>query len=251
MSRPVHGSAIVLLSGGMDSATALYWARRRARTLHAVTLAYGQRHVREIAAARRVARAAGVRSHTVLDLPIGRLLSSALTRPGSPLRTGGVRPGIPATYVPARNTILLAIALGLAESQGADSIVLGINALDYSGYPDCRPEYLRAFRRLARLATRAGVERGAEPRIEAPLLRRSKADIVRLGDRLGVPWELTWSCYRGGARPCGRCDSCRLRAKGFAEAGRVDPALGSPTPPRRASRRPHTPSSASPRAGSA
>jgi 7-cyano-7-deazaguanine synthase len=248
LSGPSALSSVVLLSGGMDSATALYWARRRGDRLHALTVGYGQRHDRELAAARRVARAAGVASHTVLQLPIGGLLRSALTRPGRRLRTSGVGPGIPGTYVPARNTILLSLALGLAESRGARAIVLGINALDYSGYPDCRPEYLRAFRRLARLGTRAGVERGEEPRAEAPLLGLSKAGIVRLGDRLGVPWALTWSCYRGGRTPCGRCDACRLRAKGFAEAGRPDPALRpGPSP---APRRRRRPSSASRRAGS-
>ncbi len=239
MSRPRRGGTVVLLSGGMDSATALFWARRRGGPIDALTVDYGQRHLREVAAARSVARAAGVRSHTLLSLPIGGLLPSALTRRAAPLRRSGVGSGIPATYVPARNTILLAVALGLAEARGSRSIVLGINALDYSGYPDCRPEYLRAFRRLARLATRAGVERHAEPVVEAPLLRSSKADIVRIGERLGVPWALTWSCYAGGRRPCGRCDSCRLRAKGFREAGRADPALArtassSRRPPRRA-----------------
>ncbi|HTT26421.1 MAG TPA: 7-cyano-7-deazaguanine synthase QueC [Thermoplasmata archaeon] len=215
--------SLVLLSGGMDSATALYWAKARSSSVDALTVHYGQRHAREIRSARDIARAAGVRRHLVLRLPLGDLLRSGLTDPTAPLRSGGVRGGIPGSYVPARNTILLAIALGVAESGGCDRIVLGINAIDYSGYPDCRPEYLRAFRRLARLATKAGEERGAEPRVEAPLLRLSKAGIVRLGERLGVPWALTWSCYRGRARPCGRCDSCRLRSAGFAEAGRPDP----------------------------
>jgi 7-cyano-7-deazaguanine synthase len=216
---------MVLLSGGMDSATSLFWARSRGREIHALTVGYGQRHERELRSARRLARAAHATSHTVLELPIQPLLRSALTDPAAKVRSSGVRAGIPGTYVPARNTILLALALGAAESRRCDSIVLGINAVDYSGYPDCRPEFLAAFRRLARLATKAGVERREEPWVEAPLLRLSKADIVRLGDRLGVPWAETWSCYKGGARPCGRCDSCRLRSRGFQDAGRDDPLL--------------------------
>jgi len=211
----------------MDSATALYWAKARSSRVDALTVHYGQRHDREIRSARALADAAGVRAHLVLTLPLGDLLESGLTDGSARLRTGGVRGGIPSSYVPARNTILLAIALGIAESRQCDRIVLGINAIDYSGYPDCRPEYLRAFRRLARLATKAGVERHAEPIVEAPLLRSSKSDIVRRGERLGVPWELTWSCYLGGRRPCGRCDSCRLRATGFAQAGRPDPLVPS------------------------
>jgi 7-cyano-7-deazaguanine synthase len=226
MSRPVRGErALVLLSGGMDSATALYWARSRSREVVALTVHYGQRHAKEIASARRVAHSAKVRTHLFLRLPLRGLLASGLIDPSARLRTSGVAPGIPSSYVPARNTILLAMALGIAESRGCDRIVLGINAVDYSGYPDCRPEYLRAFQRLARLATKAGVERHAEPRIDAPLLRLSKAQIVQLGSRLHVPFELTWSCYRGGRRPCGRCDSCRLRAAGFEAAGRMDPLL--------------------------
>lgn len=215
--------SLVLLSGGMDSTTALFWAKARGRELHGLTVRYGQRHDRELRSARRVGTLAGLASHTVLELPLRPLFRSALTDPSARLRTSGVRPGIPGSYVPARNTVLLALALAAAESRRCDSIVIGINAVDYSGYPDCRPEFLAAFRRLARLATKAGVERGEEPKVEAPLLRLTKADIVRLGDRLGVPWADTWSCYRGGARPCGRCDSCRLRARGFAEAGRSDP----------------------------
>jgi 7-cyano-7-deazaguanine synthase len=224
-AAPGHRS-LVLLSGGMDSATALFWARSRSRSVDALTVLYGQRHLREVRSARRIARAGGVRDHLVLRLPLGELLRSGLTRPTARLRSSGVRPGIPSSYVPARNTIFLAVALGVAEARGCDRIVLGINAVDYSGYPDCRPEYLRAFQRLARLATKAGVERHAEPVVQAPLLRLSKADIVRLGDRLEVPWGLTWSCYLGGRRPCGRCDSCRLRALGFAAAGRQDPLVG-------------------------
>jgi 7-cyano-7-deazaguanine synthase len=221
--RRAAGS-VVLLSGGMDSATCLALARRRNPPVHALTIEYGQRHAREVRSARVLARRYGVVRHLQVSLPLAPLLDSALTRPDHPLPGGGTRRGrIPATYVPARNTILLAVALGYAESHRLNAIYLGANAIDYSGYPDCRPEYLRAFERLARLATRAGVSEGWRVRVKAPLLRLSKAEIVRLGDRLGVPWEVTWSCYAGGRVPCGRCDACRLRARGFRGAGRSDP----------------------------
>jgi 7-cyano-7-deazaguanine synthase len=224
-----HGTAIVLLSGGMDSATALAVALQHSRRVDCLTVSYGQRHRREIQSARRLAVHFHIRHHRILHLPLAPLLRSALTNSSRPLprarRTRAPGP-IPATYVPARNTILLSIALGYAESIGAEAIYIGANAIDYSGYPDCRPEYFRAFEHLARLATRAGVERGWAIRIEAPLLRLSKADIVRLGERLHVPWGQTWSCYAGGRRPCGRCDSCALRARGFEIAGIRDPLLG-------------------------
>lgn len=221
-----QGTAIVLLSGGMDSATALAVARRRFRRVDCLTVVYGQRHGREIRSARRLADHFGATQHRVLRLPLAPLLKSSLTDRSRPLPTAHLgRPpsGIPSTYVPARNTILLAVALGYAESIRAQAIYIGANAVDYSGYPDCRPEYFRAFERLARLATRAGVERGWEVRVEAPLLHLSKADIVRLGNRLRVPWGMTWSCYAGGRRPCESCDSCALRAKGFEGAGTPDP----------------------------
>lgn len=253
----VMPGSVVLLSGGMDSATCLALATRRHPPVHALTVLYGQRHSREVRSARSLARHYGVARHTILRLPLEKLLSSALTdrRRALPSRR---RPGgrIPSTYVPARNTILLAVALGYAESHGLGRIYLGANAVDYSGYPDCRPEYLRAFERLARRATRASVERAEEVRIEAPLLRLSKAEIVRTGDRLGVPWELTWSCYAGGRFPCGACDACRLREKGFTEAGRVDPGRPSPpssfprAPGSRVGPRTYRTSSASPRSGS-
>lgn len=253
-SNELPGS-VVLLSGGMDSATCLALAARDRPPVHAVTVLYGQRHEREIASARALARRFGAAEHVVLRLPIGGLLPSALTRTEIPIpHRAAARGRIPATYVPARNTILLSIALGYAESHGLGAIYLGANAIDYSGYPDCRPEYLRAFERLAGLATRAAVERGERVRILAPLLRRSKADIVRLGEQLGVPWGLTWSCYEGGRTPCGRCASCRLRAKGFRDAGVVD--AGVPTVSSRARLRPsgsparRRRSSASRRAGS-
>jgi 7-cyano-7-deazaguanine synthase len=223
------GTAVVLLSGGMDSATALAVARQHFRRVHALTVIYGQRHRREIESARSLAIHFRVADHKVLSLPLGPLLRSALTDPTRPLPRALPGKGtgrIPATYVPARNTIFLAIALGYAESLGAEAIFIGANAIDYSGYPDCRPEYFRAFERLARLATRAGVERGRTVRIEAPLLRMSKADIVRLGERLQVPWNMTWSCYAGGRAPCGECDSCVLRARGFDQAGIPDPLRG-------------------------
>ncbi|HTT14961.1 MAG TPA: 7-cyano-7-deazaguanine synthase QueC [Thermoplasmata archaeon] len=226
MSRSRSRGSVVLLSGGMDSATCLALAARDAAPVHALTVLYGQRHAREVGAARALARRFRATEHVVLTLPLGPLLDSALTRRGRSLPKRPGRSGaIPATYVPARNTILLAIALGYAESHGLDRIYLGANAIDYSGYPDCRPEFLRAFERLARLATKAGVEGRLRPRVLAPLLRRSKREIVELGERLGVPWALTWSCYAGGRRPCGRCDACRLRARGFREAGVVDPTV--------------------------
>ena len=227
---------MVLLSGGMDSATAMAVAKWKGHSpLYALILRYGQRHQREVRAARAVARHFDA-IPVVMSLPLSSIAASALTRPDIPLpkgrRLSEIGQGIPATYVPARNTVFLSLALALAETARAEAIYLGINAVDYSGYPDCRPEYLRAFRKLARLATRAGVEGAGAPRIEAPLLRLSKADIVRLGDRLGVPWELTWSCYAGGKLPCGQCDSCRLRIEGFRAARSSDAK-----PPSRARRR--------------
>lgn len=254
---PPRGS-VVLLSGGMDSATCLALAAREGRPVHALTVLYGQRHPTEVAAARRLARHFRVARHVVVRLPLGPLLRSSLTRRNLRLPREA-RPGsrIPSTYVPARNTILLAVALGYAESQRLEAIYLGANAIDYSGYPDCRPEYLAAFERLARLATRAGVEEGFRPRIRAPLLRCSKAEIVRLGERLGVPWRLTWSCYAGGRRPCGRCAACRLRARGFRAAGVDDPTArrarsprSKPSPPGRVARARRMTSNAWPRSGS-
>ena len=224
--RPPAGS-VVLLSGGMDSATCLALASRRDPPVHALTVLYGQRHERELRSAQALARHFGAVSHVVLKLPIGPLLDSALTHRRVPLPRRPRKDGrIPPTYVPARNTILLALALGVAESRGARAIYLGANAIDYSGYPDCRPEFLRAFDALARRATRVGVEDGWAPKIRAPLLRLTKRGVVELGERLGVPWALTWSCYAGGRRVCGVCDACRWRAKGFRAAGIRDPLLG-------------------------
>jgi 7-cyano-7-deazaguanine synthase len=223
--------ALVLLSGGMDSATCLAIARKRHARVHALTVFYGQRHDREIVSARAISRHYRVGHHEVLRIPSSDLFRSALTDHRRRLRTSGLGSStrIPPTYVPARNTILLALALGYSESHRLDTIYIGANAVDYSGYPDCRPEYLRAFERLAALATKAGVEGRQKVRIVAPLVRLSKGEIVRLGTRLRVPWGSTWSCYRGGRRPCGQCDACRLRERGFGAAGIEDPLLGEST----------------------
>jgi 7-cyano-7-deazaguanine synthase len=219
-------NAVVLLSGGMDSATCLAEAIGQGRQVHALTVVYGQRHAREIASARALVRHFHVPRHTILTVPLNRLIRSSLTEKGQALPVGGSRRGrIPSTYVPARNTVLLSLALAAAETDGAREIYIGANAIDYSGYPDCRPAFLTAFERMAQRGTRAGTEGGARFRIRAPLLRLSKEQIVLRGERWGVPWKLTWSCYAGGRRPCRRCDACRLRAKGFRAAGRVDPGL--------------------------
>lgn len=221
--------AVTLLSGGLDSYTAAAMVRAEGRDLYALTIRYGQRHDIEVRAARRVAVALGVRAHRELELDLAALGGSALfSPPGGAPAIPKDRPlaatGIPPTYVPARNTIFLALALAWAEVLEAREIVIGVNALDYSGYPDCRPAYLEAFERLAALATRAGVE-GARFAVRAPLLRLTKKEIILKGLALGLDYGLTHSCYDPGpdGRPCRRCDSCRLRAKGFAEAGVEDP----------------------------
>jgi 7-cyano-7-deazaguanine synthase len=219
--------AVVLLSGGLDSYTAAAIARAEGFDLFALTVRYGQRHAREVAAARAVAASLGVRRHVELDLDLATFGGSALT---DDVPVPKDRPldaaDIPATYVPARNTVFLSLALAWAEVVGAVRIVIGVNALDFSGYPDCRPEYLEAFERLAALATKAGVE-GAKIQLSAPLLHLSKAEIIRRGLTLGLDYGLTHSCYDPGpgGRPCRRCDSCRLRARGFEEAGVADPLL--------------------------
>ena len=220
--------AVLLLSGGLDSYTAGAIARADGQELFALTVRYGQVHEREVDAARRVASALGVTRHLELDVPLSKIGGSALVGDGAIPKDRALEGSdIPSTYVPARNTVFLSLAMGWAEVIGADAIVIGVNALDYSGYPDCRPEYLRAFETMAALATKAGVE-GGRLRILAPLLQMSKADIIRRGLALGVDYGLTLSCYDPGpdGRPCGHCDSCRLRAKGFAEAGATDPAVG-------------------------
>lgn len=221
MSAPER--AVVLLSGGMDSAVTLALAREQGYSCHALSVAYGQRHASELAAAQRVARALGAVEHKTVDVDLRSIGGSALTADTIAVPEAGGA-GIPATYVPARNTIMLAVALGWAEVLGAADIFCGVNAVDYSGYPDCRPEFIHAFEELANLATKAGVE-GTRLRIHAPLMRLGKADIVREGLRLGVDFAPTVSCYRADAegRACGHCDACRLRSQGFAEAGVADP----------------------------
>ena len=220
--------AILLLSGGLDSYTAGAMAAKEGYELFALTLRYGQVHAREVEASRRVAAALGVTRHAELDVDLRSFGGSALVGEGHIPKDRDVSAAhdIPSTYVPARNTVFLSLALAWAEVVGAGAIVLGVNALDYSGYPDCRPEYLEAFERLAALATRAGVE-GTRFRILAPLLHMSKAEIIRAGAGLGLDYGLTHSCYDPSpdGRPCGRCDSCLLRAKGFREAGLADPVI--------------------------
>lgn len=217
--------AVVLLSGGLDSATAAAMARREGWELFALTLKYGQVHQAELKAARRVAESLGVSRHVELEVDLKAFGGSSLTGDGEIPKDDLDHGGIPSTYVPARNTVFLSLALAWAEVLNADCIVIGVNAVDYSGYPDCRPEYIAAFEYLASLATKAGVE-GRPPRLFTPLQHLTKAGIIRLGTELGVDFSLTHSCYDPGAddRPCGHCDSCLLRARGFAEAGVPDPA---------------------------
>ena len=219
--------AVVLLSGGLDSYTAAAIARADGFVLNALTIHYGQRHAREVESARRVARALGVEQHKELTVDLRPIGGSSLTSDVDVPRDRNLdATDIPSTYVPARNTIFLSLALGWAEVLGAHDLVVGVNALDYSGYPDCRPEFVRAFEALAGVATRAGVE-GARFRVHTPLIQLSKADIIRRGIELGLDYGLTHSCYdpHADGRPCGACDSCRLRAKGFREAGMPDPLL--------------------------
>jgi len=214
--------AVVLLSGGMDSAAVVAIAREQGFDVHALSVRYGQRHTSELDAAARVAASMGVAAHKTVDVDLRSIGGSALTDDIDVPAAGG--PGIPVTYVPARNTIMLSLALGWAEVLGAADIFCGVNAVDYSGYPDCRPEFVEAFERLANLATKAGVE-GAGIRVHAPLQRMGKGDIVREGVRLGVDFGLTVSCYNADAHglACGHCDACRLRADGFQAAGVPDP----------------------------
>ena len=217
-------SAVVLLSGGLDSMVCAGLAREAGFDILALTIDYHQRHRIELAAAARIAEALGAVRHIVLPLDLSRFGGSALTGDGEVPKDGATGT-IPVTYVPARNTIFLAICLGLAESAGARDLYIGVNALDYSGYPDCRPEFVAAFENLANIATRAGVE-GDRFTLHTPLLHLTKADIAREAVRLGLDAGMSWSCYdpTGDGRPCGECDSCRLRARGFAEAGLIDPA---------------------------
>lgn len=223
-------NAVVLLSGGLDSTTTLAIAKAEGFTPYALSFRYGQRHAVELESAARVAQAMGVAEHVIADIDLRRFGGSALTAdlPVPKARSlDEMGQGIPITYVPARNTVFLSFALAWAEVLGASDLFIGVNALDYSGYPDCRPDYLAAYERMANLATAAGVEGRQRLRIHAPLMHLTKADIVRRGLALGVDYALTSSCYDPGAagRPCGQCDSCLLRAKGFAEAGADDPLL--------------------------
>jgi 7-cyano-7-deazaguanine synthase len=216
--------AVVLLSGGLDSTTVLAVAKRDGYDAHAMTFRYGQRHEIEVDAARRIARAVGVSQHVVVDVDLRSFGGSALTSDIPVPKDRVARRGIPVTYVPARNTIFLSFALAWAEVLGVREIFIGVNAVDYSGYPDCRPEYIAAYERMANLATRAGVE-GGQLRIRTPLIDLPKADIIRLGASLGVDFSLTTSCYDPTVHgvACGHCDSCLLRLKGFADAGMKDP----------------------------
>ena len=223
-------NAVVLLSGGLDSTTVLAVARRDGYRCHALSFDYGQRHDIELEAAKRVAGAYGVERHVVTRIDLRAFGGSALTASVDVPKgrsADEMEDGIPVTYVPARNTIFLSFALAFAETLEASDIFIGVNALDYSGYPDCRPEYIAAYENMANLATRAGVEGRTRTVVHTPLMELSKAGIIRLGMSLGVDYGLTHSCYdpRGGGAPCGGCDSCLLRAKGFAEAGCADPVL--------------------------
>jgi len=216
--------AVVLLSGGLDSATALGWARAEGFQCHALSVDYGQRHRAELDAAGRVALHLGAAEHRAVRVDLGSFGGSALTDPSLSVPTSGLQPGIPVTYVPARNTVLLSLALAWAEVLEARDIFIGANAVDFSGYPDCRPEYIRAYEAMANLATKAAVE-GARLTIHAPLLSMPKAEIIRRGASLGVDFSITVSCYQAtdDGLACGRCDACRLRRAGFQEAGMADP----------------------------
>ena len=215
--------AVVLLSGGLDSATVLAIARSQKYECYALSVAYGQRHYAELNAAVKIAKRLGAHEHRTMRVDLAGIGGSALTDAGAALPEA-LRPGIPVTYVPARNTLFLSLALGWAEVLGATDIFLGVNAVDYSGYPDCRPAFIDAFEKLAMMATKAGVE-GARFEIHAPLIRMSKADIIRAGAELGVEFASTVSCYQADAegKACGVCDSCRLRSAGFAAANFPDP----------------------------
>jgi len=218
--------AVVLLSGGLDSATCLAIARSQGFASYCLSFNYGQRHCAELVAADRVVKALGAAEHRIVNFGLAQFGGSALTDTTIAVPTDGVQPGIPVTYVPARNTIMLSLALAWAEVLGSRDIFVGVNAVDYSGYPDCRPEYIAAFETMANLATKAGVE-GHKLSIHAPLIDLSKTEIIRAGAALGVDYSLTVSCYQADndGRACGVCDSCRLRAEGFSDAGLPDPTV--------------------------
>lgn len=218
--------AVVLLSGGLDSATCLAIARSEGFASYCLSFNYGQRHCAELVAADRVVKALGAAEHRIVNFGLAQFGGSALTDTTIAVPTDGVQPGIPVTYVPARNTIMLSLALAWAEVLGSRDIFVGVNAVDYSGYPDCRPEYIAAFETMANLATKAGVE-GHKLSIHAPLIDLSKTEIIRAGTALGVDYSLTVSCYQADndGRACGVCDSCRLRAEGFSAAGLPDPTV--------------------------
>lgn len=227
-SRP---RAVILLSGGLDSATCLAIAREQGFETYALSVSYGQRHPSELEAATRVAQALGAREHRVAKVDLGQFGGSALTDNSIDVPTENTMPGtVPVTYVPARNTVMLSLALGWAEVLGANDIFVGVNAVDYSGYPDCRPEYIAAFERMGNLATRAGVE-GAKMTIHAPLIDLSKAQIAQRGTALGVDYAMTVTCYQADheGRACGRCEACRLRREGFLAANLADPTRYAPT----------------------
>lgn len=226
VKNPMQKKAIILFSGGLDSTTCLALAKSQGFACYALSFAYGQKHDVELAAAKRVLAAIPVKAHKIISLPLDMLTGSALINKDVPILDYEENAAIPTTYVPARNTIFLSIALGWAEALGAQDIFMGANDIDYSGYPDCRPEYLQAFEKVANLATKAGVE-GCRYTIHAPLLRMSKKEIIQQGLSLGVDYSLTLSCYRANAtgHACGTCDSCAYRKKGFSEANMLDPTL--------------------------
>jgi 7-cyano-7-deazaguanine synthase len=218
--------AIVLLSGGLDSSTVLAMAKERGFDVVAVTFEYGQKHRRELRSAKKIAKAAGVKEHIVIPLDLGRYLRSSLTQEGMEIpkgrKAGDLSSDIPDTYVPSRNIVFLSIASSIAESRSAEAVFIAANSVDFSGYPDCTPEFLRSFQEVLEVGTKAGKD-GHVVKVEAPLLKMSKGEIVKEALRLKVPLKHTWSCYEGGAKACGMCDSCRLRLKGFSEAGVKDP----------------------------
>lgn len=214
--------AVVLLSGGLDSSTVLAMTKDKGYDIFALTLIYGQRHEKEMESAVSVADSLGVKEHRVMELPEGLFSGSSLTFDSEVPLNGENENRIPSTYVPARNLVFLSIAVSWAEALDAEAVFIGVNEVDYSGYPDCRPEFIEAFIKAQELATKRGVE-GDPIRIVTPIMEMSKSEIIRTGTSLGLDYGLTWSCYRGGVKACGRCDSCRFRLKGFREAGLEDP----------------------------